>query len=257
MTNDEWFSHRFCSEYGGQVVAPLVLLDLDGTLMDSAPGITQSVQYAYAKLGIPVPDDETLRSFVGPPITESFLAHGVPADLVTNAVSAYREEYEKTGLWNNSVFDGIFEQLTRLRNAGCVLAIATAKPTVFAADVCDRFGLSPLVDGIFGNTLVEGLTKGDVIDNALKAFDRDAIDGAAIMVGDREHDVHGAADHGLPCLGVAWGYAAPGELENAGAVALVATVPELATTVLEHLGRHAAKNASASAAVPLTSSPSR
>jgi len=219
------------------VAAPMVLLDLDGTLTDSAPGITQGVRHAYAKLNLPVPSDAALRSFVGPIITESFLAHGVPADRVADAVTAYREDYEDTGMWNNSVFDGIIEQLAQLRNAGCVLVIATAKPEIFAVAICDRFGLSQLVDGIFGNDLNEGLTKGDVIANALEAFGRDANDGGTIMVGDREHDVHGAADHGLPCLGVTWGYAAPGELENAGAVTMVDAVPELASTVLLHLGQ--------------------
>jgi len=223
------------------VAAPLVLLDLDGTLMDSAPGITQSARYAYAKLGLPIPSEAVLRSFVGPPITESFLLHGVPADGLADAIAAYREDYENTGMWNNSVFDGIFEQLTRLRDAGCELAIATAKPEKFAAAICDRFGLTPLVDGIFGNTLDERLTKGDVIDNALNAFGPRSATDIAIMVGDREHDVHGAADHGIPCLGVAWGYAAPGELQAAGAVAIIDTVPNLATKVLDQLAVHVAK----------------
>ncbi|WP_344246605.1 HAD hydrolase-like protein [Isoptericola hypogeus] len=221
--------------------APLVLLDLDGTLTDSAPGIVAGIRHAYGALGLPVPDDATLRTFVGPPITDSFPAHGVPADRVAEAVRAYREVFAAGGMYDNRVFDGVPEALRELRAAGCTLAVATSKPEVYARPICDRFRLTALVDGVFGAPLDEGTsTKADVIAKALAALGRHspvdaAADGPAIMVGDREHDVHGAAEHGIGCLGVTWGYAAPGELEAAGAVALVDDVADLATAVLARL----------------------
>jgi phosphoglycolate phosphatase len=220
---------------------PLVLLDLDGTLTDSAPGIVAGIRHAYRALGLPVPDDATLRSFVGPPITDSFPAHGVPADRVGEAVRAYREVFAAGGMYDNRVFDGIPEVLRALRAAGCTLAVATSKPEVYARPICDRFGLTELVDGVFGAPLDEGTsTKADVIAKALATLGRTSpvvpADGPALMVGDREHDVHGAAEHGIRCVGVTWGYAAPGELEEAGAVALVDDVARLTDAVLSRLG---------------------
>lgn len=215
--------------------APLVLLDLDGTLTDSAPGITASVAHAYTALGLPVPDAATLRSFVGPPITDSFPAHGVPAERVQEAIGAYRARFSESGMWENSVFDGIPEVLRELRAAGCVLAVATSKPEVFAKPITERFGFAGLVDGVFGAPLDESSTKADVIAAALATLGRTAGDAPMVMVGDREHDVHGAAAHGIACLGVSWGYAGPGELAAAGAVAVVDDVAKLADAVRAQL----------------------
>jgi len=216
---------------------PLVLLDLDGTLMDSAPGITASVAHAYRALGLPVPDAASLRSFVGPPITDSFPRHGVPVERVGEAVAQYRAAFTAGGMFDNAVFDGIPEALRELRAAGCLLAVATSKPEVYARPICDRFGLSPLVDAVYGAPLDEGTsTKADVIAKALADLGRGADETArTLMVGDREHDVHGAAEHEIACLGVTWGYATPGELAQAGAVALVDDVADLAGMVLARL----------------------
>jgi phosphoglycolate phosphatase len=216
---------------------PLVLLDLDGTLMDSAPGITASVAHAYRALGLPVPDAATLRSFVGPPITDSFPRHGVPPELLTEAIAQYRAAFTAGGMFDNAVFDGVPAALRELRESGFALAVATSKPEVYARPICDRFGLSPLVDGVFGAPLDEGTsTKADVIAKALANLGRNTEDAArTLMVGDREHDVHGAAEHGIACLGVTWGYAAPGELERAGAVAVLDDVADLVPAVLARL----------------------
>ena len=222
------------------MTAPLVLLDLDGTLMDSAPGITASAAHAFRALGLPVPDAGTLRSFVGPPITDSFPAHGVPPERVMEAVTAYRAAFTAGGMYDNAVFDGVPEVLTELRDAGCALVVATSKPEMFAKPICDRFGLTGLVDAVHGAPPDEARsTKADVIAAALDALGRRspvaADDGPVVMVGDREHDVHGAAAHGIDCLGVAWGYARPGELEAAGAVGTVDDVAALGAAVRARL----------------------
>jgi phosphoglycolate phosphatase len=214
---------------------PLVLLDLDGTLTDSAPGIVASARVAYATLGLPVPDDATLRTFVGPPLVGSFLAHGVPGEQIAEAITAYRAEFATRGMWDNSVFDGIPAALAALRAAGATLLIATSKPTVYAVPIAERFGLAAAVDGVFGAPpdLVAS-DKASVIGEALgslSTFDPRR----ALMVGDREHDVAGARAHGIATLGVAWGYAVDGELERAGAVGVVGRPDELAQAVLARL----------------------
>lgn len=209
--------------------APLVLLDLDGTLTDSYPGIAASARVAFGALGLPVPDDAALRRFVGPPLADSFLAAGVAADRVPDAIAAYRGYFREAGMWENSVYPGVPEQLAALRESGARLAVATSKPGVFAGPICERFGIAPFLDGLFGAPLDHvPSSKALVVGAALDALHPV---GAALMVGDREHDVHGAAAHGVGCLGVAWGYALPGELVGAGALAVVDDVHDLANAV--------------------------
>ncbi|MFD6165243.1 HAD hydrolase-like protein [Oerskovia sp. NPDC060287] len=240
----------------------LALLDLDGTLTDSAPGILSSVRHAYATLGIETPTDETLRRFVGPPLHETFALHGVPVDRVPEALAAYREVYAAGAMLDNSLYPGILECLTAARAAGVRLAVATSKPEVYARRITAHFGIDDLVEGVYGATLDGSRgTKADVIEHALASLavsDGVAVPAASaapavseseeapgagrvgsvpdglppreeiVMVGDREHDVLGAAAHGIGCLGVSWGYAEPGELEDAGALAVVASADELA-----------------------------
>ncbi|MBN0039092.1 HAD hydrolase-like protein [Cellulosimicrobium cellulans] len=213
----------------------LVLLDLDGTLTDSAPGILASVRHAYGVLGLPVPAEPLLRGFVGPPLGESFTAHGVPVDLVADAVAAYRDVYAAGKLLDNAVYPGIPECLTALRGAGLRLAVATSKPEPMARRIVEHFGLGAHLDrgldDVFGATLDGSRsTKGDVVAHALASLGAPR---RAVMVGDREHDVLGAAAHQIPCVGVAWGYARPGELAAAGATVVVGTPAELVTLLLD------------------------
>ncbi|WP_435738172.1 HAD hydrolase-like protein [Cellulosimicrobium sp. PMB13] len=220
----------------------LVLLDLDGTLADSAPGIVACAQHALREVGVPVPDDAAVRGVVGPPLADGFAALGVPAGIVEDAIAAYRAVYAAGGMFDNAVFDGVPEALVSLRECGARLAVATSKPEVYARRIVDHLGLDAHldrgVDDVYGATL-DGTrgTKGDVIAHALAGLRADgALAGLTpdqvVMVGDREHDVHGAAEHGIGCVGVAWGYAEPGELEAAGARAVVGSPAELVTAVL-------------------------
>ena len=212
---------------------PLVLLDLDGTLTDSAPGIVRSITAAFAHLGLPQPTAP--RSFVGPPLPASMRANGVPEDRIDAAIAAYRTEFEAGGMWESHPFPGIEDQLRALRDAGCTLAIATSKPEVYARPICARWGLDTRVDGVYGAPLDHvPSTKATVIAHALDELGTLVPSTARIvMVGDRHHDVEGAAEHGIACLGVAWGYGEPGELDDA--VAIVPTVDDLAGSVLDHL----------------------
>lgn len=218
----------------------LVLLDLDGTLMDSAPGIISSVVHAFEAHDLPVPSPDDLHRFVGPPIGESFARHGfAPAD-VPDAIRTYRAHFVPHGMWMNSVFDGIPEVLGALQASGRRLAVATSKPQVYARQLTERFGLDPFLEGVFGATLEEAVTgvpangpvrasKADVIGYALAELGVDPATAGAttVMVGDRSHDVEGAAEHGIASIGVAWGCADDGELERAGASAVSSSPEEL------------------------------
>lgn len=212
---------------------PWVLLDLDGTVTDPYDGITRCILHALDGLGLPAPDEPSLRRVIGPPLQDGFAALGVAPGQVDEAVRLYRERFSTTGLYENRVYDGIPELLDDLRGAGRRLALAPSKPEVFAQRVLDHFGLADQFDVVGGATL-DGTRrhKGDVIAHVLAATgstptSTEAQGHRAVMVGDRAQDVLGAQAHGLRCVGVRWGYAEPGELQAAGADPVVSTPAEL------------------------------
>lgn len=207
----------------------VVLLDLDGTLTDSAPGIINCLRYALDDLGLQTPDEAVIRTFLGPPLQVTFREHFGMDDVTADyALAKYRERYHDVGLFENEVYPGVPEMIEALHEAGVTLALATSKPTVSATRIVERFGLDKRLTFVGGADLagVRG-SKADVIAHTrdeLSALGVDAAPERTLMVGDREHDIHGAAAHGIRGIGVLWGYGSADELMNAGATAL-ATVP--------------------------------
>jgi phosphoglycolate phosphatase len=212
----------------------LVLFDLDGTLVDSSPGIFSSVRSAAAELGLPEPTAAQLRAMVGPPLQDGFaLVLGVPVADVPLAVTAYRAHYAGGALLDVTVHDGVPELLTALVDGGATLAVATSKPEPFAVRVLEHTGLLAAFAGVHGATLDGTVRHKDQVVAAALAAHPEGLD--PVLVGDREHDVLGAAAHGLPCIGAGWGPAPPGELEAAGAAAIAAS-PADVLRVLERIG---------------------
>jgi len=210
----------------------LVLFDLDGTLVDSSPGIYASIRVAAAELGLPEPTAGQLRDMVGPPLQDGFaLVLGVPVGDVPRAVAAYRTHYAAGALLDVTVFEGIPELLTALREDGTTLAVATSKPEPFALRVLEHTALLPFFASVHGATLDGAVRHKDQVVAAALAAHPGGRD--PILVGDREHDVLGAAAHGLKCIGAGWGPAEDGELESAGAAVVVGAPAE----VLEALRR--------------------
>ena len=211
-----------------------ILFDLDGTLTDSAPGILNSVRHACCKLGLPLPGEDVLRRFLGPPLPDSFreYLHLDEAD-VARAVAAFREYYPDKGIFENDVYPGVPALLADLKAAGKTVVMATSKPEGFARRIMEHFSLAGYFDAICGATMDETRTdKGQVIAYALQTAG--IPDGrGVVMVGDREHDVKGAARNGLPCIGAVYGYGSAEELSAAGAVALAYTVQDLHGLLLE------------------------
>ncbi len=209
-----------------------VLFDLDGTLCDSEAGIVEHLAAAHVTLGLPVPDPEVLRSCVGPPWFESFPRIGVPPDQVVPLIEAYRATYDQVAPELAVPFPGVAAALERLHGEGLPLAVATSKPQHLAHRIVVEGPLGRWFGEVVGADPVAGRhTKADVVGAVLTALD--GIDAAGVvMVGDRLHDVHGAAAHGVATVGVAWGAAPPGELEEAGAAAVVATPEDLVALLL-------------------------
>ena len=221
----------------------LVLLDLDGTLTASHPGIIASVIQTFKELGHPVPDESELRRFIGPAVEVSLRRNGIREEDIDKGVQIYRRYYSEIAAFEDpdhpgqhipgrllaTVFDGIPEQLNCMHEHGLTLAVATCKPEYQAQPVCDHFGLTPLVDGIYGASRDSTrITKAQVITHALQQLGFDTkLGGRALMVGDRWTDADGALETGLDCLGCGWGYAEPGELESHGCYRVINQVDQL------------------------------
>lgn len=223
-----------------------ILFDLDGTLTDPKPGITGCVQYALRKLGMEAPNADVLESFIGPPLLDSFREFcGFDDATGLQAVAYYRERFAVDGLFENEAYPGIVQMLARLQAAGCHLAVASSKPEVFVRKILEHFGMLPYFDTIVGSELDGSrVQKEEVVEEALRqllgesGLKKDTFGQRVdvVMVGDRKFDVQGAKLFGLVSVGVAYGYAAEGELEEAGADRIVETVEELEEVLLA--GRH-------------------
>ena len=206
-----------------------VLLDLDGTLVDSASGILGSLQEAFVELDVPLPPGGLPHTLLGPPLYVSLPALVGP-DAAPALLATYRRIYGERGLLQSPAFDGIDALLRDLADAGITTAVATSKAEVYAERIVAGHGWTDLFATVCGDTLDrQRPTKADVVGEVLRRLGSPA---STIMVGDRLHDVVGARTHGLDCLGAAWGYAAPGELEEAGAVAVYAEVGDLRKALL-------------------------
>lgn len=203
-----------------------IFFDLDGTLTNSAPGITNAIIYARKKWGLPVGENADYYSFIGPPMPESFQEYwGFSREEAVRFLADYREYFGERGLFENEVYPGIPELLKALRADGRRLYIATTKPTGPSLRIAERFGLAPYFDVISGSSDTGRHTKYDVIRSARDEGRADM--SSAVMIGDRRHDVEGAHRHGIPCIGVTYGFGGREELLAAGADYMADTVEEL------------------------------
>lgn len=202
-----------------------IIFDLDGTLTDSGEGIINCASLGLAHFGLPIPDRETMRVFVGPPLHDTFIKFGVPDDKADEAVEVYRSRYNTVGKFENAPYPGIIPLLETLKAHGHKLLVATSKPESLSVEIMDKFSLSQYFDRICGASLDRSRTcKEDVIAYLL------AENGTAanmVMVGDTHYDVEGAAAHGIPTIGVAWGYGQVQDMVDAGATAIAYSTEDL------------------------------
>lgn len=214
-----------------------IFFDLDGTLTDSKEGILNCLRYALEKMGEPVPPEETLIQFIGPPLQDSFMRFcGFDEDKALRGIALFRERYAPIGKFENAAAPGMPELCRRLKARGYVLALASSKPEELCVPICRKFGFTPSMETITGSPPLGDWSKADVIRETMGRLGLTEADKPSIlMVGDREFDVLGAKECGIDCVGVEFfGYAGPGELERAGAVAVVRTAEELERFIQEH-----------------------
>lgn len=206
-----------------------ILFDLDGTLTDSGEGIINCAKMTLERFGLPIPSPDELRTFVGPPLGDSFMKYGVPADRVEEAIAVFRSRYLPIGKFENHPYPGIRELLETLKGQGHKLYVATSKPEVTAVEVLEHFDLASFFDCICGATFDQShVSKSDVIAFLLEQIGTDA---DTVMVGDTAFDVIGAAAHGIPTIGVSWGYGKVQDMKKAGAAA-IADTPEMLLKLL-------------------------
>jgi len=210
-----------------------ILFDLDGTIADSAPGITASLGHVFEELGLPVPSQAELREWVGPPLLDAFRDRaGMTPEESAVALSIYRDHYISRGTKSSPIFEGIPEVLRAIHDAGVPLSLATSKPEFPASVILDHGNLTQYFRVLSGASIDEiRSAKKDVISEAMTRFRMIGVDvSRPIMVGDRDYDIEGAAANGIPSIFVEWGYGSPDEAE--GSLTTVAHPSELIPLLL-------------------------
>lgn len=216
------------------------LFDLDGTLTDPREGITKSVQHALRAFGIEEPDLKKLEPFIGPPLKDSFMEfYGLTDEQAAKAITVYRERFAPIGVLENQIFPGIVQMLEKLQEARIQLAVASSKPTVFVKQILQHFEIEQYFQVIVGSEL-DGKrgSKEEVVEEALNrmgilVMPAEKRHGCCAMVGDRKFDIQGAKAHGITGVGVRFGFARPGELEEEGAEYIADTVVDLQEYLLK------------------------
>lgn len=211
-----------------------VILDLDGTITESAPGIMRSAAYALEKMGRPVPGEDVLRRFVGPPLVDSFIRYcGLTEAETMEAIEIYRERHTVLGWKEARVYTGIAPMLIALKRAGAYIALASSKPLPLCKETLAYFGLLPLFDKLSAPPY--SATKADkkqlILDALPARFER------ACMIGDRRFDMDGARRAGVTAIGAGYGYGSEEELLDSGAQVYCPDVASLADHLLEGLPR--------------------
>ena len=202
-----------------------ILFDLDGTLTDSGEGIINCATLALRHFGLPIPSYADMRTFVGPPLRDSFIRFGVPADQADEAIRVYRSRYIPTGMFENTPYPGIRELLEALRAEGYTLYVATSKPEEMSVTILEKFDLAKYFHRICGASIDSSRSTKDAVIAYL--LESSGAKEDMVMVGDTKYDILGAKAHGIPAIGVGWGYGKVEEMEEAGAVGIAKTMDEL------------------------------
>nr|WP_249139779.1 HAD hydrolase-like protein [Bradyrhizobium japonicum] len=214
------------------------MLDLDGTLVDSQPGIATSCLAALRTLGHEPDDTLDIKRFIGPPLEDVLraLLAAYGDDRIDDAVVAYRQHYGESGLLGSEPYPGIGDALQAMRRAELQIYLATSKREVFARRILENLELATYFDGIHGSVPGGELDhKPELLAHILS--ERNISASHSLMVGDRRHDINGAHAVKMRGLGVLWGYGSRDELEMAGADQLVAGPADLARVVVAMLNR--------------------
>lgn len=212
---------------------PIVLFDLDGTLVKSEEGIFKSIEYALGKMHYEGFENLELRKFIGPPLFDSFTRYcHMTSDDANKTVAYYRERYSVTGMFEGELYPGVPAMLEALAAEGFTLTIASSKPEHYVERIVEHFGIAGAFEQIVGASMdASRSSKEFVIAEALCRLGADPATGGIVMVGDKEHDIFGARAHGIPCIAVTYGYGTAEEFDAARPAARVDSPAEIAEAV--------------------------
>ena len=211
-------------------MAKAIFFDLDGTLTDSGEGIINCAILALEHYGLPIPSREEMRTFVGPPLHESFIRHGVPADQAEEAIRIYRSRYIPIGAYENTPYPGVRELLETLKAQGHTLFVATSKPEEMSIKILEHFDLAKYFDRICGASMDTSRSSKEAVIAYL--IDLNGRADNMVMVGDTKFDIIGAKAHGIPGIGVSWGYGKVEQMQEAGAVAIAESMDALLSLLI-------------------------
>lgn len=208
-----------------------VILDLDGTLVNTSEGIFKCVQHALDDVGIYNEPEENLSRFIGPPLEYSFKTfYGLDSETTERLILKYRERYVPIGLYESSLYPGVKEFVEGLKEKGYKLSLGSSKPEDMCIKLLESFGILDQLDFCVGATVgPERRTKDKVLIEALNRMEIDASE--CVLIGDTRFDVEGAKSVGMECIGITYGFGTREDLEEAGAISVFDTLDE----VLEYL----------------------
>ena len=207
-----------------------IFFDLDGTLIDSADGVINSVMHALVKHGINETDRDSLYRFIGPPLLDSFQRfYGFTPEETQQALADYREYYSEKGIFENDLMEGCVEMLACLKEHGCRLFVCTSKPDRYTYEILRYFKIDTFFDGVFAASWDETLSlKSEILRMGLSTVDKSE----SIMVGDRHYDIDGAIANGIDSIGILCGYGDKEELVQAGATYIADNLSSISELVL-------------------------
>ena len=180
-----------------------IFFDLDGTLVDSSEGIETTFLHTFKLLGVPAPDKETIRTFMGPPLEVTFTNH-LPKELVTKAVEIYRTYYKETGQQQTYLYPAIKELLHQLKGLGYHLFITTSKNQEVSLEIAHSLGISGYFEGIYGS-IPGSMHKADIIQRVMTDYQIPPAE--ASIIGDTKFDIIGGKNIGIHTIAVSWGFA--------------------------------------------------
>lgn len=206
----------------------IIFWDLDGTVIDSGLGVTNSIMYALDKMGIEVPDRTQLYKFIGPPLNQSFkMFYNLSDEDIKKAIGYYRENYKEKGILENTVYEGVPEVIKKLKEMGKKIVLATSKPEDYAKKILQHIGVYDYFDFVAGASM-DGVRndKEQVIEYALESIGVTDTKNV-LMVGDRKYDIEGAGKFGIDVAAVLYGYGNREEFIEFGATYIVEKPEEI------------------------------
>ena len=205
-----------------------IFWDMDGTIINSYPGVVESVLYALKHFGLTETNPEIMRRFIGPPLRVTFgEIYHMDETQIEQAVEKYRENYNAGGMFKCEVYPGITQAMDAFQKAGFKQIIASSKPEHMCRLLLDRFGLIEKMDDVVGASLDGRIdSKQQVLEEAFRRLgnpDKREV----VLIGDTKYDAIGAKSVDIDCIGITYGFGTREELVEHDAVQVFETIEEV------------------------------